>query len=309
MSGLREQFARSMLEIGQQDERLVVMVGDISHGILQPFAQACPGRYYNIGICEPTIVSMAAGLSKMGLIPVCHTIAPFLIERSFEQLKLDFSYQNMSGNFISVGGAFDYAQLGCSHHCYTDVSLICHLPNSQVFCPGTAEEFEVLFKSEYQEAKLNYFKLTENPHSVDTSSQIESGKAIQIGEGRDATIVAVGPQLENARQAQIELSKTHGIETEIIYYHTIKPFDAETVVNSILRTHKVLVVEELSAQDGVFNMVLRAWQSREKASFKQMAIDGFLHSYGNYRDVAKEAGLNPERIVQSVIELQNDKSY
>ena len=73
-----QEFAYTMLEVGQQDRRLVVMVGDISHGILQPYAAACPGRYFNIGICEPTIVNMAAGLNKTGLIPVVHTIAPFI---------------------------------------------------------------------------------------------------------------------------------------------------------------------------------------------------------------------------------------
>ena len=83
-SNLRESFAQTMVKIGSKDENLMVMVGDISHGILQPFAQKFPNRYYNIGICEPSIINMAAGLSEVGLIPVVHTIAPFLIERSYD---------------------------------------------------------------------------------------------------------------------------------------------------------------------------------------------------------------------------------
>jgi len=146
MKKLRQEFADTMLEIGQIDPRLVVMVGDISHGILRPFAVKCPDRYYNIGICEPTIVNMAAGLSLTGLNPVVHTIAPFIIERAYEQIKLDFGYQQLGINLISVGGAFDYAKLGCSHHCYTDVSLMKHFKNSQVFVPGSAIEFNTLFK-------------------------------------------------------------------------------------------------------------------------------------------------------------------
>ena len=90
MKKLRQQFADTTLELGTQDPRLVVLVGDISHGILQPFAKTCPDRYYNIGICEPSIVNMAAGLNKVGLIPVVHTIAPFITERAYEQIKLDF---------------------------------------------------------------------------------------------------------------------------------------------------------------------------------------------------------------------------
>jgi len=88
---VRQQFADTMLAVGQEDPDLVVMVGDISHGILQPFAKACPGRYYNVGILEPTMMSIGAGLARAGLFPVIHTIAPFLIERAFEQIKLDFA--------------------------------------------------------------------------------------------------------------------------------------------------------------------------------------------------------------------------
>lgn len=101
---MRQEFADTMLEVGQVDAKLVVLIGDISHGILQPFAKACPGRFYNIGICESTIVNMAAGLAKVGLYPVVHTIAPFIVERSFEQIKLDFGYQHLGVNLVTVGG-------------------------------------------------------------------------------------------------------------------------------------------------------------------------------------------------------------
>ena len=84
---MRQAFAETMEQIGLADKRLVVMVGDISHGILRRFDATCPGRYYNIGICEPSMVNMAAGIAKTGLIPVVHTIAPFLIERSLPWTK------------------------------------------------------------------------------------------------------------------------------------------------------------------------------------------------------------------------------
>ena len=90
MKKLRQVFADTMHELGSIDKNLVVMVGDISHGILQPFAKENPDRYFNIGICEPAMVNLASGFSKVGLNPVVHTIAPFLTERSYEQIKLDF---------------------------------------------------------------------------------------------------------------------------------------------------------------------------------------------------------------------------
>ena len=134
---MKQQFADTMLEVGQVDPNLVVLVGDISHFILQPFAKACPSRYYNVGICESAIVGMAAGLSKMGFYPVVHTIAPFVIERAFEFLKLDFCYQKLGGNLVMSGSAFDYSNLGCTHHCYNDFALLKTLPNTQIIYPST----------------------------------------------------------------------------------------------------------------------------------------------------------------------------
>lgn len=302
MKGLREQFADTMLDIGLQDEELVVMVGDISHGILQAFAQACPGRYFNIGICEPTMVTIAAGMAQQGLIPVTHTIAPFLIERSFEQIKLDFGYQGFAGNFVSVGGAFDYAQLGCSHHCYTDVSLMSHIPNSQVFCPGSAREFDELFRSEYNNGAINYFKLTENPHGIEFEEPIRAGKIIQVSEGRDVTIIVLGPQLKNAVEATRELRESHGINVDLLYVHSVKPFDSAKVICSLEKTGRAVVVEELSAQDGIYNLVMRSWNSRNRADIRQLAINDFVHEYGDYASLCKVSGLTAKNIIETAIE-------
>lgn len=303
MKSLREQFADTMLELGSKDENLIVMVGDISHGILQPFASACKGRYFNIGICEPSMVSMAAGMSKVGLTPVCHTIAPFLIERSFEQLKLDFGYQRLSGNFVSVGGAFDYAQLGCSHHSYADVSMVSHIPNSQVFCPASAHEFDTLFKSEYKKNKLNYFKLTENPHQVDYPYPIRAGEMVFVERGDDATIIALGPQLMNAANARQKLVKEYNIHCDLLYVHSVKPFDSEAVVQSLTKTSNAIVVEELSAQNGVYDLVLRSCFDMNGLRIRQLAIDGFVHGYGDYQDLCELTNLTSKDIVSAVLEF------
>ena len=157
MKKLRQEFSDLMSEIGKKNKKLVVMVGDIIHGLLKSFAKKFSDRYYNIGICEPSMVNLAAGMSKLSLIPVVHTIAPFLVERSYEQIKLDFGYQKLGINLVSVGSSFDYSQLGCSHHTYTDVSLINHINNSIIIIPGSAIELNVLFNRVYKKKSINYF--------------------------------------------------------------------------------------------------------------------------------------------------------
>lgn len=302
MKKLRQEFADTMLEMGQQDSKLVVMVGDISHGILTPFACNHPNRYYNVGICEPTIIGLAAGVAKTGLIPVVHTIAPFIIERGYEQIKLDFGYQRLGVNLISVGSAFDYAQLGCSHHCYTDISLMSHFAQGQVFFPASPLEFNLLFKKAYNlNKKINYFRLPEKSHGVEFApEQIQIGKAIRVTEGNDLTCVVIGPILRNALTAAEGL-RQRGIDMEILYYPTIKPFDAAAVIESVVKTKKVIVVEEASSHDGVFNSVLRATRHIDGVQYQTIAIPDFVYGYGSYEDLCEKVGMDPESIVKTVI--------
>lgn len=301
MNKLRNVFAETMLEVGKADPLLVVMVGDISHGILQPFAKACPERYYNIGICEPSMVNMAAGFSRVGLIPVVHTITPFIIERAYEQIKLDFGYQQMGINLVSVGGAFDYAQLGCSHHCYTDISLMCHFKRGNVVCPGSPVEFIQLFKAMYKNGAINYYRLPEYPHDVEFSAdQIKLGEGIRVREGRDVTILCIGTQLKTALLA-VDLLKNKNVDAEIIYLPTIKPFDRQLVRASVEKTRRLICIEEASAHDGVFNLALKATLGLVNVQYSQMAIEDFIHGYGTYQDLCDKLGFTPQGVVRRVI--------
>ena len=205
---IRQEFASTMLEVGKKDKNLVVMVGDISHGILKPFAKICKGRYFNIGICEPTTVNMAAGLNKLGFNPVVHTIAPFLIERCYEQIKLDFAYQKLSVNLVSVGGSYDYSKLGCSHHCYTDVSLLSHFKSSSIVIPASTLEFNILFKKIYKKKGIKYFRIPEKSHNYKLKKkEIIFGKSILIEKGNNVTICVTGHHLDVAIEASKFLKK------------------------------------------------------------------------------------------------------
>jgi len=135
---MRKEFSDTLYELAKKDKNIVVIVADISHGLFEKFRKKFPKRYFNIGICEPSIVNLAAGLNKVGLIPFVHTIAPFLIQRSYEQIKLDFGYQKLNINLVSVGSSFDYSKLGCSHHCYEDVANLKHFKRSKIFIQGNS---------------------------------------------------------------------------------------------------------------------------------------------------------------------------
>lgn len=305
MKKLRQEFADTMLEIGKKDKNLVVLIGDISHFILQPFAKACPGRFYNIGICEPTIVNMAAGLSKVGFYPVVHTISPFIVERSFEQIKLDFGYQRLGVNLITVGSAFDYTGLGCSHHCYDDFALMKQIEGSQIIYPASPQEFNILFKSTYANGVLTYFRLPEYQHGIEFAAKnIVFGKGIKVRGGTDVTIVVVGPQLKTALDA-IPAFKEKSISVEILYFPTVRPLDINLIRKSLKKTKHCLVIEEHSQYGGVMDDVLRATHEISNVRYASINIgEKFIHEYGTYQEICDMLGFSTAGILRKMKELR-----
>lgn len=300
---IKEQFADTMLEVGSNDSNLVVLVGDIGHFILQPFAKKCPGRYYNIGICEPTMISMAAGLSRMGFYPVVHTIAPFIIERSFEQLKLDFCYQKLGGNLVTVGSAFDYSNLGCTHHCYGDFAMLKLLQGTEIVYPSSPIEFDRLFKQTYKNDKLTLLRVPAKQHGYSfNDDEINIGKGLKVTEGNNLTIVVTGPQLKNVMDARDELLNL-GFDTEIIYIHTILPLDIDIILESVKKTRRVIVVEEHMRNGGLGDDILRIVAELDGLQFSSVSIPNqFIHGYGSYEDLCAKVGLNKEGIIAKVRE-------
>lgn len=279
---MRSAFADTMLEVGKEDDKLVVLVGDISHNILKPFAEACPNRYYNVGIMEPTIVGMAAGLAMSGLKPVAHTIAPFLIERSFEQLKLDFGYQQLGGVMVSVGGAFDYSQLGCSHHTALDVAMVKSIERSIVICPASPKEFNQLFRQTYKRDQLTYFRLSDK-HGLDFDVKV--GKAAKLKHGNRVTVVAVGPQLKTVLDADIP-------NADVLYLHTVKPLDVNALAESYNKTGLVVVVEE-HCHIGSVQEEIAGWGWKTKG---RNLPARFQRGYGQKQDHLNMLGFTPELI-------------
>lgn len=298
---VRQQFADTMLAVGQEDPDLVVMVGDISHGILQPFAKACPGRFYNAGILEPTMMSMGAGLARAGLYPVIHTIAPFLIERAFEQIKLDFCYHGLHGNIVTVGSAFDYAYLGCTHHCYGDFALMKTLEGVQITYPSTPVEFDTLFRQAYRNSAVTVYRVPGSQHGVAFSAtEIHFGKGIRVAEGRDVTLIATGPQLKSALGAR-ELLAGRGCDAEVLYIHTIRPLDEELILASVSKTGHVVVIEEHMRSGGLGDDVLRATRKLPNVKYASASIpDRFVRFYGSYEDHCEMAGLSPAGVAALV---------
>jgi transketolase len=299
IADMKTAFPLAIEAVGRLSSKVVVVVGDIGHFALQGFAKENPTRYYNLGILEPTLVSVCAGIAKEGFYPIGHTIAPFISERSLEQIKLDFCYQALGGNLITVGSAFDYATLGCTHHCYTDLGLLGAYPNTEVCYPSSPVELVSLIRQKYNSSLLTYYRMSRASHG-EIFDNVEFGKNILVNSGDSITLLASGPQLKTALQIAEALSHS-GKTADVLYCHTYKPFDEESLLASVAKTGRIFVIEEHVYHGGLASLALRCTRNLPNLRFDYHCIpDVFIRNYGTYMNIAEGLGFTVESLLPRV---------
>ncbi|CAN2039957.1 Transketolase-like pyrimidine-binding domain-containing protein [Candidatus Magnetomoraceae bacterium gMMP-15] len=282
---MRRQFKETIMDLSSHDNKIVLIFGDVSVYLFNDFKLKYSDRFYNMGICENTLISVAAGLSSQGFIPFVHTIAPFVTERSFEQIKLDMCYNDFGGNIISCGASFDYAWDGATHHSYTDLAILRLLPEIEVIQPGSRKELDRLLRSQYNNGKTTYFRLSDHPHDIDVP--VEFGKGVVIKDsGSKFTVMIAGPIFENVFKACSDLN------VNLVYFHTIKPIDKELIYN--FKNSKILVIHDAF---GLYEAICEV----PDISVSYYGLpDKFQGCYGTLDDIRETIGLDVKSIKKTI---------
>ena len=173
MTAMREQAMATAVDLFERDERVAIVMADISLDYLQPAVDHDPRRAVNAGIMEQSAVGIAAGFALEGFHPIVHTLAPFLAERPLEQIKLDFGYQGLGGTFISAGAPYDYGESGGTHHAASDIQALGSIPGLDVLVPGSAAETDALLRASYANGRPTYLRtsVVENRDAVDLAPE------------------------------------------------------------------------------------------------------------------------------------------
>jgi transketolase len=283
---MRKQFRDTVTELAAADERVVLVFGDISVFMFEGFAKRFPDRFYNLGICENTMVSVAAGLASQGFIPFVHTIAPFVTERCLEQIKLDVGYNAYPVHIVTVGATYDYAWDGPTHQAIADMGSLRLIPGIDIVQPGSSAEVDHLMRARYAAGRPTYFRLSDHQHGEALPMNGMRGVVV-----RDAhaplTIVTAGPILANVVTALGDLP------VNILYFPAIKPLDTELLARY---AHTRLVV--VHDATGLFEEVC------EHATGPVARIglpDRFVSCYGTINDIRREVGLDAAQIRETVV--------
>ncbi|OEJ34548.1 transketolase family protein [Streptomyces subrutilus] len=218
MDTMRERFISVTSRLLDEDPRLALVLAEITMDGFLPAQRRHPDRVVNVGIREQLLVGVGGGLALTGMRPVVHTFASFLVERPFEQVKLDFGHQGTGGVLVSASAGYDWPAGGFTHMAPGDVALLDTLDGWTVHVPGHPDEAEALLRHAYAAGDDKvYVRLSQQSNTA--PRPVEGLRFQTVREGRAGVVLAVGPLLDNV------LAAAEGLDLTVLYASTVRPFD------------------------------------------------------------------------------------
>ncbi|MDR7300517.1 transketolase family protein [Haloactinomyces albus] len=289
---MRETFVDTVAGELDGDPRLAVVLAEISADRFTEVAERYPERVINVGIREQALIGVAGGLSLTGMRPVVHTITPFLVERPFEQIKLDLNHQSAGAVLVSTGASYDYPAAGRTHMAPGDVALLDTLPDWTVHVPGHPAEVPAMLRTAFAADGLVYIRLSERGNA---EALAEGPEFRTIRHGREGVVLAVGPMLRPV------LAATAMLDVTVLYAATVRPFDAAGLRAAALSASPDVVLVEPYLRGTSSHLVEDALSALpHRVHALGVSRDAELRAYGTAEQHEAAHGLGPTEIAASV---------
>lgn len=291
MTTMRARFTEVVTHSLDEDERVVVVLADIGVGQFEAtgIAERHPLRVINVGIREQLLISVAGGLALEGLRPVVHSYAPFLVERPFEQIKLDLGHQDVGAVLVSIGASYDAAAEGRTHQAPGDVALLSTLPGWTIHVPGHADEAARLLRDAIAGDGRVYVRLSDEQNAAAHESLPH---VVRRGSAAAPLVLAIGPTLDPALEATADLDVT------VAYAATVRPFDGG-LLRGLSDARDVVLVEPTLAGTSA-GEVAGALADRPHRLLALGVANAELRRYGSGAEHRRAHGLDAEGIRRSL---------
>jgi transketolase len=244
---MRKEFSSWMESYGREHKEAVFLTGDLGFMALENVQSVMQERFINVGVAEQNMISVAAGLAQQALTPLCYSIAPFLIFRPFEQIRLDVCAHNMNVKLVGNGGGYGYGIMGATHHALEDLAVLTSLLNMKCYIPYCNEDVASVCQAMVSRIGPAYLRLGFGLAPKDLILHQKYAPIRRLMSGRGITIVGCGPVLLNAISAIAEL----GVPADVFAVSELPVSDWSEIGASIQHTKKLLVVEEHVRRGGV----------------------------------------------------------
>jgi transketolase len=299
----RQSYGEALLELGKENKNIVVFDADLSTATkTNIFAKEFPERFYDMGIAEQNMISTAAGMSTCGKIPYASTFAVFAAGRAYDQIRNSVCYPKLNVKICATHAGVTVGEDGATHQMIEDISLMRTLPNMTVL--STSDDVQTKWAVK-EISKINgpvYLRLSRlaTPIIYGENQKFEIGKAIQIGEGTDATIFATGVTVSEAIRAQ-EILENMGIKVRVVDIHTVKPIDKDMVIKCAKETKKLISVEDHNVIGGLGSAISEVLTEEYPVKLVRMGINDTFGKSGKAIELMQYFGITAENIVEKVV--------
>jgi transketolase len=200
---VRKIFFETLAELGQMDRRVLLLTADLGFLAIEPFVQACPRQFFNVGVSEQNMIGLATGLAEAGYLPFVYSIAPFAVLRPYEFIRNGPIAHRLPVRVVSVGGGVEYATCGISHYGLEDIGVLRVQPNFPLVTPADSLQARSALKMLWNSKTPLYFRLSKNDQAVvhDLNGRFTPGVTQMLREGRDVLLLALGPAVQEALAA------------------------------------------------------------------------------------------------------------
>lgn len=307
---MRNAFAAELTRLAGENDQLVMLSGDIGNRLFDDFKAHFPNRFYNCGVAEANMISMAAGLAMEGLHPVAYTITPFITTRCFEQIRVDVCYHNVPVVIVGVGAGLSYATLGPTHHSCEDIAIMRALPNMTVIAPGDPLETRLALRAAMQHNGPVYIRMGKKGEPVihQQTPDFEIGKALIIQNGKDVCLLGTGTILPDVLKAA-DLLADKGISAQVVSFPTIKPLDETLLADVFSRFSVVTTIEEHSRLGG-FGSSVAEWLTDQAPMEGRLCRigtnDTFMDVAGEQEYARQHFGLDAHSICEKTLQMYHE---
>lgn len=305
----RSGFGAGLAELGGTNENVVALCADLVGSLkMEKFIENHPERFFQVGIAEANMMGIAAGLTVGGKIPFTGTFANFSTGRVYDQIRQSIAYSGKNVKICASHAGLTLGEDGATHQILEDIGLMKMLPGMTVIntCDYNQTKAATLAIAEHVGPVYLRFGRPKVPVFMPENEKFEIGKAIQLTEGNDVTIVATGHLVWEALQASEALEKL-GINAEVINIHTIKPLDKNAILKSVAKTGCIVTAEEHNKFGGLGESVARVLAEENPVPQEFVAVDDSFGESGTPAELMEKYSLNDKAIIKAVSKILKRK--
>ncbi len=307
----RNGFGEGLVLAAENDKNVVGLCADLTESTrMQAFAEKFPERFFEVGVAEQNLVTVASGMAAVGKIPFTSSYATFSPGRNWEQIRTTICYNDMPVKIIGSHAGLSVGPDGATHQALEDMALMRALPNMIVISPTDSIEAKKATLAIARLKKPCYLRLSRDKVPVVTTEQtpFEIGKAQVMFEGTDVTIIATGQMVYRALQAAKAL-ELHKISVRVINCYTIKPLDSETILKAAEECGAVVTVEEHQVTGGLGGAVAELISQNFPVPLKIMGVQDCFGESGEPNELLEKFGLTKEAIIKAVTSVIRMKGH